>query len=131
MLKTNAKRKGRWTEIPLGARIACSRDHCCVCGIAYGKIQNEGPKLFIPIQHLDHLIPRRWLEKRGIDPHETGNILSVCGRCHGKKKACEDRLFQGDLFGFLQGLKQAGFPIHKIVTFATKMRLTEFSGWQI
>jgi hypothetical protein len=77
-------------------------------------------------QHLDHLLPRRWLDSQGINPHQVANMLSVCGSCHGKKKGFEDRLFRGDVVGWLWGLRSIGYPINTVVNFALSVKLKGF-----
>lgn len=130
MLKTTVTRQGEFTEIPKSAYRAATRKRCRVCGLRYGKMVYEKGhfNIWTPVQHIHHLIPRRFLEEHGINPHKVEGLFSVCQQCHGRAKAPEDRLFQGDVLGFLQGMKRANFPVGKIINFAVKIGLTEFAG---
>lgn len=133
MLKTKVSRPGKFTGIPESTRSKVSRKRCSICGAKYGKLFFDEGKLQVwrPLEHIEHLIPRRWLEERGLPEHHPKNLLSVCQVCHGKAKVPEDRLYQGDLLGFLQAMKTTGFPVEKIVAFAVSVGLTEFAQWQI
>jgi hypothetical protein len=130
MRRAAPKREGRWTAIPDKVRKLARRTQCQVCGERYGEIFTRygGPSgmFILTRQSLDHLIPRRWLEARNIDPHQERNILSVCGSCHGAKKTIEDRLFRGDAIGWLLGLRQIGYPIDQVVNFGISVGLNEF-----
>lgn len=128
MLKTTVTRQGEFTPIPPAAYRAASRKRCRVCGVRYGKMVFDKGRfeVWTAAQHIHHLIPRRFLEEHGINPHKVEGLFSVCQQCHGKAKAPEDRLFQGDVLGFLQGMKRANFPVEKIVTFAVRMGFLEF-----
>ena len=112
-----------------------SRGRCEVCGAVYGTVSSvryshTGAKSLIHrAEHIHHLLPRRWLDGHGIREHQEGNLISVCSGCHGRAKEHEDRLFQGDLFAFLQGMKQIGFPVAKIVDFALAHGLKEFAAF--
>jgi len=97
-----------------------------VCHLTYGDVHDTGKKLVYAAEALDHLIPRRFLEHRGIDPHQEKNLLSVCGSCHGQKKTIEDRLFRGDAIGWLLGLRQIGYPVDQVVNFGVSVGLAEF-----
>jgi len=133
VLKNPVKREGEFLMMPVKARNQARRLNCQVCGSYYGTMRayedSDHRSPFIKIrQHIDHLIPRRWLEARGINPHLQKNLLSVCGSCHGRKKKFEDRLFQGDAIGWLTGLKQVGYPITRIQEFALSVDRTDFEG---
>lgn len=101
-----------------------------MCGDEYGKLSiSKSVKAngFVYLrENLDHLIPRRWLEARGINPHQQVNILSVCGPCHGRKKGFEDKLFNADVVGWLSGLRSIGYPVDRILNFAIGAGLEEF-----
>ena len=135
MLKTNVERKGQFTPIPRFIRKQVTRSHCQLqnCGLAYGKIfKDVHGKLRNPKQCLHHLISRRFLAEHGIYEHHPTNLLSICSSpCHGKLLKIEDRLFQGDVIGFLSGMKQCGVPIEKVVHFALSVGLKEFGGLTI
>src|SRR5947208_14318512 len=109
MLKNQVKREGRWTEIPAYLRERARKKKCQVCGYPYGKIRHADNGFVLMREHLDHLIPRRFLEARGINPHQVNVLLSVCCSCHGKKHGLEDRIFQGDLASYLSGLRGLGY----------------------
>lgn len=127
MRRPAPKREGAWTEIPVYIRKRSKRDKCQVCGWEYNTMRGYGRQVFSMVtEALDHLIPRRWLEARGINPHQTNNLLSVCGSCHGKKKVLEDKLFHADVIGWLSGLRQIGYPVEQIINFAISVGLEEF-----
>lgn len=132
MLKHPVKRRGKWTEIPSYLRKRTQTKYCRVCSVDYGamraRLRTDSFACQRATEHIDHLIPRRWLEERGVNPHQTNNLLSVCGSCHGRKKTFEDRLFRGDALGWLQGLRQLGYPVDRIVNFALSVGLEEFKG---
>lgn len=134
MLKTKVQREGAFTPIPKSVRKKCERKACEICSAVYGSMRcKEGrvDRLIWVVEHLHHLLARRWLVERGIDPHVEANFISVCAECHGKCKKAEDRLFQGDVFAFLSELKQVGIPIDRVVRFASAVGLAEFSGWNL
>lgn len=81
-------------------------------------------------QHIHHLLPRRFLNQRGIYEHDPSNLYSICEVCHGRAKVYEDCLFRGDVVGFLQGMNRIGFPVNKILAFARSVGLMEFEKWQ-
>jgi hypothetical protein len=116
--------------MPPAIRKAARRRQCQVCASAYGSLRafrSTDDKTFMKIvQHIDHLLPRRWLESQGIDPHQKKNLLSVCGSCHGKKKGFEDRLFAGDFIGWLSGLRTVNYPVNDIINFALSIGLKQF-----
>ena len=130
MLKNDVTRKGKFTPIPRFIRKQVSRNHCEVCGRVYGKLYRNGVtfRLNNPKQHIEHLIPRRWLEEHGIYEHHVSNLLSVCNYCHAPKAKLEDRLYQGDVLSYLQGLSRLGYPVGKVVKFAVSVGLKEFQG---
>jgi 5-methylcytosine-specific restriction endonuclease McrA len=127
MLRTkNIKRKGKFTAIPKAMRKEAHRDECQVCKLPYSVINGSDGEWLIYCEHLDHLIPRRFLNEHGIFEHAQANIYSVCQFCHGKKKGFEDRLFHGDLLSYLQGLRSIGYPVERVVAFALSVGLKEF-----
>lgn len=132
MRRPRVKREGEWTEIPAANRAIVSRRHCSICGLAYGKLAQVDGKFLVPKQVIHHFLSRRFLESRGIKQiHHCWNLYSICSSDHGRMLAIEDRLFRGDVFGFLQGCKQVGLPVEKIVRFALRVGLDEFSGFTI
>lgn len=129
MLKTDVNRKGAFTPIPHFIRKQVSRGACQVCGHRYGQVYTlEANKIRYPKQHIEHLIPRRWLAEHGIYEHHIFNLLSVCNFCHAPKAKLEDRLYQGDVLSYLQGLKKLNYPVEKVIHFAVSVGLKEFSG---
>ena len=129
MLKNEVSRKGKFTPIPKFIRRQVNRMNCGVCGRVYGRIfQNSEGKLVNPKQHIEHLIPRRWLHEHGIYEHHPTNMLSVCNYCHAPKAKLEDRLYQGDVLSYLQGLKRLNYPVEKVIRFAVSVGLKEFGG---
>lgn len=122
MHRGRVERKGKFTPIPAAARKRAGRKKCSVCFASYD---------WLRLQHIHHLIPRRWLEEQGFYEHGGNNLLSVCNECHGKVKVYEDMLYRGDVFGFLQGMKVIGFPVAAVVDFALSIGLKEFGQWQL
>ena len=133
VLKTRVIREGRWTEIPPHERAKVMRTHCSICGLRYGQlVQYHAKGSWVYCREaLDHILPRRFLEMHGIYAHDYRGLLSICTRDHGLKKGFEDRLFQGDVFGFLSGLQSIGYPMDRVIAFAALLGLKEFSDWRI
>ena len=132
MRRPRVKREGQWTEIPAANRAIVSRAHCSICGLRYGVLAEVDNCLIVPKQIIHHFLSRRFLESRGIaEIHHAWNLFSMCSRCHGRTIVPEDRLFRGDVFGFLQSARQIGLPIDRIVRFALRVGLTEFGGFQL
>lgn len=131
MLQVKQNITGPWSEIPHSNRLLVTRKRCAVCGAIYGKLRAHNGKVYLAKEAIDHLLARRFLEARGIDPHRIGNLLSTCIHCHGLKVGFEERLFAGDVLGFLQGIKCAGYPVDKVVRFAVSVGLVEFSGFHL
>ena len=132
MLKNEVNRRGSFTPIPRFIRKQVSACSCAVCGRQYGRIYMvEHGKIRNPKQHIEHLIPRRWLHEHGIYEHHPTNMLSVCNYCHAPKAKLEDRLYQGDVLSYLSGLKKLNYPVEKVVRFALSVGLKEFGGVSI
>jgi len=133
MLKTQVKRKGQWTPIPKRERDKARRSCCSCCSAEYGQmISFDSARMFYTArEHLDHMIPRRWLAEHGIYEHDYRGLASICSRCHGRKKSLEDRLFQGDVFSFMEGLKAMNYPLDDFLRFASQLGLREFDGWRL
>lgn len=131
MLRTEVRRKGNWTKIPAPMRMKAHRKKCQVCDKPYERFHSINGTVLYYSEAIDHLVPRRWLNEHGIYEHFQQNLLSVCTVCHGKKKGFEDRLFQGDLFGYLQGLRSIGYPVERVVAFALSVGLKEFGGLRV
>jgi rubredoxin len=113
--------------MPAYIRKRAHRDKCSVCGWKYQTMRGYGRQKFEMVtEHIDHLIPRRWLESHGINPHQGNNLFSVCGSCHGKKKTIEDELFYANIVGWLGGLRQLGYPVPQVINFAISVGLKEF-----
>ncbi|KKM80004.1 hypothetical protein LCGC14_1344320, partial [marine sediment metagenome] len=68
------------------ARKAVSRDSCCaVCGVQRGQ-----KSVALPV---DHVIASRFIEQHKLgDPNATVNLVTLCPRCHPKKRRAENRL---------------------------------------
>lgn len=132
MLKNEVTRAGRFTPIPAYIRKQVSASKCAICGRQYGRVFTlEQNKIRCPKQAIEHLIPRRWLNEHGIYEHHLMNMLSVCNYCHAPKAKLEDRLYQGDVLSYLQGLKRLNYPIEKVIRFAVSVGLREFGGISI
>jgi hypothetical protein len=88
---------------------------CCIChGVEPGAKQ-------IPV---DHIVPRRLMERWGFDPHHQGNLACLCTSCHGKKTAAEWMLFKGDLVGFVSALAGMSYPKARVLD---SFKCAEFS----
>ena len=131
MLKATGPRQGRWTAIPPRLRREAKRKKCGACGVKYGFVRFDTVgtgvrKIIRARQAIHHLIPRRYLESRGVDPHYPLNLISICTECHGKTKLAEDRLFSGDLLGWMAEMKRARMPMQRILKVAYNLQLSEF-----
>lgn len=135
MLKNSVDRsKGRFTPIPASERKKAYRKNCQCCGSRYGQIRcwDDKESAFMAVrQVLDHMIPRRWLSEHGIYEHDHRGLLSICTRCHGRKKKLEDRLYQGDTLSFMEGLKAIGYPLDKLLRFVSLIGIKELDGWNL
>lgn len=130
MLKNEVKRVGAFTPIPKHLRKAAHRTCCQICGSHYGYMKSyEDGKQMIVREAIHHHLSRRWCMEHFIDPHQLANLISICGRCHGKIKVLEDRLYQGDAFAFMRGLRVMNYPVEKLIQFANKFGMHEFEGF--
>jgi hypothetical protein len=127
VLKNDVVRKGDYTPIPKYVRRQVTRSHCQICLQPYGRVYKLGKGIRCPRQHIEHMISRRYLHQHGINCHHPQILLSVCQHC-GIPKALEDRLYQGDVLSFLQGLSRLGYPVARVVRFAASVGLKEFEG---
>jgi hypothetical protein len=131
MLKARQTRDGEWTPIPPRLRKEAKRKKCSVCRVHYGFVRfdadtsGEVRKIIRAKEAIHHLIPRRYLESRGVDPHYPLNLISICNECHGKTKVAEDRLFSGDLIGWLREMARINMPMDRIFQVASSLHLTE------
>jgi hypothetical protein len=130
MLKTDVDRGTGWTQIPRYIRAQVKRSKCQICGRPYGKVYClPGNKIVHPKECLHHILSRRFLAMHGIFEHHPTNLLSICSApCHVRLLKVEDRLFQGDVIGFLTGNKQLGIDPQWIIKFAVSVGLKEFDG---
>jgi hypothetical protein len=134
MLKHPVDRsRGESTAIPKYIRRQIVRQNCQICLHRYNQVfveadclSHEVRKIHFPRQIIHHLIPRRWLNEHNYFEHHTSNLLSICMRCHSKFQSAEDRLYQGDLIGFLTRNKQCGIDPQRIIKFALSIGLKEF-----
>jgi hypothetical protein len=133
MLKNEVDRsRGKFTRIPNYVRRQVNRTACEVCHREYGRAYTvEQGKIRYPKQILEHLIPRRWLHEHGIYSHHPLGMISACQYCHAPKAKLEDRLYQGDVLSYLQGLKKLNYPVSKVIHFALSVGLKEFGGLSI
>ena len=132
MLKNEVRREGLFTQIPKYVRKQVLRTHCSLCKLRYNQVVTlPGNKIVFPKQVLHHLISRRFLQEHGIYEHHVSNLISICNREHSKLLRIEDRLFQGDVIGFLTGCKMVGIPPERIIKFALSVGLKEFGGLTI
>jgi len=136
MLKSKVERKGDFTPIPAGIRKRIKAEYCACCGKAYvvRTLLPYSNRQFVEVKtkHVaEHIFPRRWCVEQMLDPHKLWNLASVCVNCHGKKKHAEDRLWHGDTFGFIQGLKQMSYPMELVRYAAEKYGLKEIFSWTL
>ena len=68
---------------------------------------------------------RRFLLPRGLAPHREINIVSICATCHGSKLKHETRIFAGDVYGYLEGLRSINYPLERIREAAHHYRFRE------
>lgn len=127
MLRNEVTRTGAFRPIPPGIRRQVRRSYCQICGRPYGKVYVSEGRMRCPRQHIEHCLSRRFLHEHKIYEHHLENLLSTCQYC-GIPPKLEDRLYQGDVLGYLQGLKQLGYPIGRIIRFALARGLGEFGG---
>jgi hypothetical protein len=128
MRRPAQKREGQWTEMPVYVRKRAHRLKCQVCHRTYGTIRCRLSltRFMLLREHIDHLIPRRWLKAHGINPHQANNLISVCGSCHGQKLGFENKFFHSDLYGYLSGLRSLNYPVSQVINFALSVGLKEF-----
>jgi HNH endonuclease len=121
------EREGPWSNIsrPLLAR--SKRLLCQLCGRKYGAMTSDFAQLR---QAIHHIIPRRWLEARGLPPHTEVNLMSLCDSCHGRCLMAETHLFAGDTHGFLIDMRRMGFPLERIFEVARFYGLREFENFR-
>jgi hypothetical protein len=136
MHRASVPRLGEFTKIPHKMWQAVKRHRCQIegCHAVYGTLKQyewSAKQLILVKQAIHHLLPRRWLNERGIYEHHLKGLLSICGYCHGRAKVAEDRLFVADLMGFMEGMHSIGFPTRKIAAFAVSVGLKEFQRWLI
>ena len=93
-----------WTDIAKEIR-RINGNACCICG---RKPETGG----IPV---DHIIPRRWMEQHGLNPHIAVNLACLCTEHHGTKTGLEDYLFKGDNVGFCSELAGMNYPLGRVL----------------
>lgn len=111
MTRAPITRTGDYTKMPSYLAEEAARAKCEVCRRRYGIIDAD----FIRVrQVIDHIFPVRFLSRLGLDPHVPINVLSCCCACHAEKLVHETKLFGGDVFAFIQGLKRIGYPMNRV-----------------
>jgi HNH endonuclease len=111
----NIREDPRGPAIPHIARRTVKRRYCQICGAEYGRIHlrysfAKASRPWIPREHLDHIIPARFVTGRSLgDPNAIVNLLSTCHRCNLAKKTAEDCLFKADTLGFVANLQRRGW----------------------
>jgi 5-methylcytosine-specific restriction endonuclease McrA len=83
---------------------------CCICGSFTSGIPK---KKSMPV---DHIIPRRLMQQWGMNAHDLSNLACLCCACHGKKTGVEWALFEGDVIGFVTGLRSINYPKNRVMT---------------
>jgi hypothetical protein len=135
MYRPRPERKGRFTPMSRAVRIAAHRSACEVCGKTYQTLEASLPGQDNPFRYYEeaihHLLARRWCEENGITPHDSRNLVSCCDGCHAKATAAEDRLWHGDVIGFLMEMRALNFPVKRIVDFAVSVGLKTFGEVRI
>lgn len=111
----NLRKEPRGPGIPDSTRRKIRRRFCQICGAEYDRINMrysfaKATRPWIPRQHIDHIIPARWVTGRSAgDPNALENLLSTCHRCNLAKKTAEDCLFKADALGFVSNLQRRGW----------------------
>jgi len=127
MARPRPIRIGDFTAIPAPARMKAHRPNCQVCGQKYDIISSPfaaTDQAFIIVDEvIHHLLARRWCMEQGIDPHDIANLISICQVCHGRANRIEDRLWRGDIVGFMTEMRRINFPVERIVAFAASVAL--------
>jgi hypothetical protein len=92
-------------------KAALERDHgiCCACGSADLNSLKLKRKPAI-----DHIIPRRLMERWGLEVDALVNLACLCLICHGKKTEAEWKLFKGDILGFVTALARMNYPRDRV-----------------
>ena len=103
------------------ARKAVSGQPCAICGTTHGRLRRKGLR---SVFHVDHILAARLIQHHKLgDPHARVNLLTLCSRCHAKKRRAEDRLCnRTNIVGWLQELNRIGFPMERV------RRAMEFYG---
>jgi hypothetical protein len=116
--KKRIKREGSYVPMPRGLMLKSRRMYCEVCGTRYGQIRATASvtdAVFLKVKQVcDHLFPVKFLLRLKLDPHVEVNMMSVCASCHGRKLKHEDKIFRGDVLGFMAGLNRIGYPVERV-----------------
>lgn len=123
------EREGDWTDIPGPIYYRSKRLLCSLCGRKYGSIRTgiHGDVMMEVREAIHHLIPRRWLQQRHLDPHLEVNLISICQSDHARCLRVETLLFAGDVYGFLSELRPISEELYARVFAAAKhYHLEEF-----
>ncbi len=82
-------------------------DFCEICGTTE---RHQAANI-----HRDHILPARLIQLYAWgDPNARENLICICNSDHGSKKQVEDKLFEGDWLGFVQGLNALGWPMERV-----------------
>src|SRR6266850_855589 len=133
--KKRIKRDGEYVAMPRALMLKSRRMFCEVCGTRYGQIRatpNVDDAVFLKVkQVVDHIFPVRFLLTLKLDPHVEVNMLSCCGTCHGRKLPHEDKIFRGDVLGFMGGLNRIGYPMERVVAAAKHFELYGCARYEV
>jgi hypothetical protein len=68
-------------------------------------------RAFIVREVYDHIFPRRFLLKFGLNPNQVWNLCSICRQCHPMKLKAEERLYFADTMGWIRELNCMNYPL--------------------
>lgn len=86
--------------------------NCEVCKISLKQSMKKYESEFIR----DHVVPVRHLTSLHVPGvSREVNLMAICVFCHGRKRAAEERLFRGDVMGFLRVLNEIGWPMERVI----------------
>lgn len=86
-------------------------DYCAVCAITLKASLKKYESEFVR----DHVVPVRFLtEAHCEEVSRPSNLMAICIFCHGRKRAAEEKLFRGNLIGYIQTLNGMGWPMERV-----------------
>ncbi len=98
---------------------------CEHCGAECVERRIVGTNVYVTyVGAVDHLVAERLILQLapGMDPHDRVNLMCLQRVCHGIKIGADRLLCRGDKLGFLQRLRENGWPMDRV------QRALEFYG---